>query len=64
VILHFCRVISNSEKPHKAAQKLDLEALFANIQTKLTVYGRAPYQVPSGLSAEDIDAAWDRLELV
>jgi len=51
-----------SEKPQKAAQKLDLEALFANIQTKLNVYGRSPYQVPNGLSTEDIDFAWDKLE--
>jgi len=51
-----------SEKPHKAALKLDLEALFANIQSKLNVYGRSPYQVPNGLSTEDIDLAWDKLE--
>jgi len=50
------------EKPSKAAQKLDLEALFANIQTKLSVYGRAAYQVPSGVSSQDIDTAWDKLE--
>ena len=51
-----------SEKPQKAAQKLDLEALYANIQTKLAVYGRAAYNVPSGKSTSDIDAAWDALE--
>jgi len=49
-------------KPHKAATKLDLEALYANIQTKLAVYGRVSYSTPSGLSTDDIDAAWDRLE--
>jgi len=46
-----------SEKPPKAAQKLDLEALYANIQTKLTVYGRSAYNVPNGKSTSDIDAA-------
>jgi len=51
-----------SEKPPKAAQKLDLEALYANIQTKLTVYGRSAYNVPNGKSTSDIDAAWDALE--
>jgi len=50
------------EKPPKAGTKLDLEALFANIQTKLTVYGRSAYSTPSGLSTDDMDAAWDRLE--
>jgi len=52
------------EKPLKAAQKLDLEALFADIQTKLAVYGRAPYEVPNGLGTDDIDSAWDRLEQI
>ena len=50
------------EKPQKQNQKLDLEASYAEIQTKLSVYGRAPYNVPTGLSTEEIDAAWDRLE--
>jgi len=49
-------------KPQKAASKLDLEALYAKIQTKLAVYGRVPYSTPSGLSTDAIDAAWDRLE--
>jgi len=56
------KVFLSKVKPQKAGEKLDLEALYANIQTKLTVYDRAPYAVPSGLSPEDIDAAWDRLE--
>lgn len=51
-----------AEKPPKAAQKLDLEALYANIQTKLSVYGRSPYNVPGGKATSDIDAAWDALE--
>jgi len=51
-------------QPVKAGEKLDLEALYANIQTKLAVYGRVPYNVPSGLSSEDIDTAWDRLQQV
>jgi Ca2+-binding EF-hand superfamily protein len=50
------------EKPQKQNQKLDLEANYAEIQTKLSVYGRSPYAVPAGLSTEDLDAAWDRLE--
>ncbi len=39
-----------------------MEATFAEIQTKLSVYGRSAYAVPSGMSTEEIDAAWDRLE--
>ena len=50
------------EKPAKESQKLDLESTYAEIQTKLAVYDRVPYQVPAGLSTEDIDAAWERLE--
>jgi len=46
----------------RVAQKLDLEALYANIQTKLSVYSRRPYVVPSGLSSDDIDNWWDNLE--
>lgn len=52
----------HTEKPPRAAQKLDLEASFADIQTKLKVYGRTPYAAPSELTPEAIDEAWDRLE--
>jgi len=50
------------EKPLQAAKKLDLESLYASIQTKLTVYGRTPYQVPHAFTTEAIDAAWNSLE--
>lgn len=50
-----------NEKPKKAAVKLDLEALYANIQTKLRVNGRSGYQVPSGLSTDDIEVVWEAL---
>lgn len=52
----------SSQKPQRSGQKLDLESSYAQVQTQLSVYGRAPYNVPSGLSSEEIDAAWDRLE--
>lgn len=42
--------------------KLDNEANYAQIQTKLTVYDRNAYQPPQGLSPEEIDQAWARLE--
>jgi len=50
------------EKPPKTALRLDLEALYANIQTKLLVYGRKPYNVPSDLSTDAIESAWTQLE--
>jgi len=52
------------EKPMKAAQKLDLEANIAQIQSRLVVSGRNAYEVPSGLGTDDIDVAWDRLEQI
>jgi len=56
------RAYLSAEKPVRCAQKLDLEALYANIQTKLSVYSRHPYVVPEGLSSEDLDIAWENLE--
>jgi Ca2+-binding EF-hand superfamily protein len=52
----------SSQKPPKVGSKLDLESLYAQIQTKLSVFDRLPYNVPSGYSTEDIDIAWDKLE--
>lgn len=51
-----------TEKPPKNGLKLDIEALYANIQTKLAVNGRTAYSEPSNLSTSALDAAWDRLE--
>jgi len=50
------------EKPLQAGKKLDLESLYASIQTKLQVYGRTPYQVPAAFSTEHIDSCWHNLE--
>jgi len=50
------------EKPLQAGKKLDLESLYASIQTKLQVYGRTPYQVPQPFSTDSIDSAWVNLE--
>jgi actinin alpha len=52
-----------SEKPAKSGEKLDLEALFARIQTELQVNDRPPYQPPAELSPEAIDSVWDKLQL-
>jgi len=52
-----------TEKPPKIGEKLDLEALFAEIQTELKVNDRAPYVPPADLSPESIEANWTRLTL-
>jgi len=50
-----------TEKPPKIAEKMDIEALFAEIQTELKVNDRPPYIPPAELSPEAVDNAWDRL---
>lgn len=50
-----------SLKPEKAGEKLDLEAMLAEIQTELKVNDRAPYVPPEELKPESIDLIWDHL---
>ena len=50
-----------NEKPPKTQAKLDLEAQFATLQTKLRVQGRPAYTPPAGLSPGDIDGLWSAL---
>jgi hypothetical protein len=50
-----------NEKPPKTQAKLDLEAQFATLQTKLRVQGRPPYAPPAGLAPSDIDGLWSTL---
>jgi Ca2+-binding EF-hand superfamily protein len=51
------------DKPPKSGEKLDIEGLFAEINTELKVNNRAPYVPPAELTPEAIDAAWDRLQV-
>lgn len=51
------------DEPEHAALKLDLEALYAEIQTQLRVNGRATYDVPSDVSPDAIEAAFHQLYL-
>lgn len=44
-----------SAKPMQEAEKMDVEALFAEIQTTLKVNGMSPYVPPQGLMPEDIE---------
>lgn len=50
------------EKPPYIVEKLDCEALLADIQTRLKLYGRPPYEPPEGLRPEDVDNAFSKLE--
>jgi len=52
----------SKEKPTKATDKLDLEASFVDIQTRLKVYSRNEYKAPKDLTPDDLDDAWDLLE--
>jgi len=50
-----------TEKPPKIAEKLDIETLFAELQTFLKVNDRAPYAPDAKHAPESLDAAWDAL---
>lgn len=48
-------------KPPQEAEKMDVEALFAEIQTTLKVNGLNPYVPAEGLAPEDMETAFDAL---
>jgi len=50
-----------TQKPPKSAEKMDVEALFAEIQTELKVNGRSAYVPPADLAPEAIDEAFGKL---
>lgn len=49
------------QRPTQEGEKIDLEGLFAEIQTELKVNSRAPYTPPAGLSPDDLTQALDGL---
>jgi len=49
-------------KPKKNEERLEVEALFANINTKLHSNNRVPYSAPESFTIQELDAAWHRLE--
>jgi len=51
-----------SEKPPMLALKLDLEELFANIQSQQKVNGRNPYVPSEGFTPEDLDTIMHKLD--
>jgi len=48
-----------SKRPAQEGEKIDLENLFAEIQTQLRVNGRRVYAPPEGLAPDDIERAFD-----
>jgi Ca2+-binding EF-hand superfamily protein len=50
-----------TDRPQQEGEKIDLENLFAEIQTQLKVNGRRSYVPPEGLTPEDLEQALDRL---
>jgi len=50
-----------NKKPPRSVEKMDLEALFAEIQTELKVNDRAPYVPPVELSPDAVDEAFGKL---
>jgi len=50
-----------SDKPSKTAEKLDVESLFAEIQTQLLVNDRRPYEPAGDVHPDAIEEAFDRL---
>jgi len=50
-----------SEKPPKAGDKIDLENLFAEINTELKVNNRSPFRPPSDTAPEAIEEGFNRL---
>jgi len=50
-----------SKRPQQEGEKIDLENLFAEIQTELKVNNRRPYVPPEGLAPEDIEQSFDAL---
>jgi hypothetical protein len=53
-----------TDKPPKSAEKLDLELLFAEIQTELKLNDRPPYTPPEELSPDSIETHWAKLQSV
>jgi len=49
------------ERPGQEGERMDLEMIFAEIQTDLKVNQRAAYVPPEGLSPDDIQTAFDEL---
>jgi len=59
---HSLRNFVTSDKPPKEAEKLDLEALFAEIQTTLKVNNLAPYVPPADCSPERLADFMDSMQ--
>jgi len=61
-LLDAFKEFKSNEKPPKSKDLTELEAAYNSIQTKLRLNNRPPFVAPEGLSPEDIDRLWLRLE--
>jgi len=50
-----------SQRPVQEGEKIDIENLFADIQSQLKVNGRRPYVPPAGVTPDDMEQASDNL---
>jgi uncharacterized protein YabN with tetrapyrrole methylase and pyrophosphatase domain len=50
-----------TDKPAKTNEKLELEAALNNLQAKLKLNNRSPFQPPEELAPATIDKLWDNL---
>jgi len=55
------RAYKRGEKAEKAGEKVEIESIYNNYQTRLRMQGRAPYQAAEGLSPAELDASWNNL---
>jgi len=55
------RKFVTEKRPAQEGERMDLEMVFAEIQTDLRVNGRAAYTPPEGLSPDDIQGQFDAL---
>lgn len=51
------------DKPAKAGERMDVETLFAEIQTELYVNGRLPYVAPQEVNPDSLQSAFDDLSV-
>ncbi len=62
LVLKFNKEYMTLEKPPKYSEKSELEALFYNINFKLTAQFHPKYVAPDGRTLNDVETAWNKLE--
>ncbi len=62
LVLKFNKEYMTLEKPPKYSEKSEIEALFYNINFKLTAQFHPKYVAPDGRTLNDVETAWNKLE--